>query len=252
MMASFVRSSMIAASGRGSASNVPSQAPRHQNGHPWPGFSQQPLRMGITWIRPWVMIGAGVFALAACAPVQVRQPGTTEQLAAQATREQELGARQNWSLAGRFAASDGHHGGSGSLDWRQNGSQYEFTLRAPITGKTVQLEGGPNGAVLTGVGKQALAGRDAGAVLSEEFGWDVPVADLSWWVRGLRAPGRPAILTFGANGLPATLDQDGWHVDYRDWYAERDPPLPRKVYASRDLYTVRVLIEQWNTAAPKP
>jgi outer membrane lipoprotein LolB len=190
----------------------------------------------------------GAVGLAACAPVQVRAPGTTKQLAAQAAREHTLGAQRSWNLEGRFAASDGQHGGSGSLSWQQNGQHYEFTLRAPITGKSVQLNGGPDGAVLTGMGKQALAGRSAGDVLNAEFGWDVPVADLAWWVRGLRAPGRPAILTFGADGLPATLDQDGWHVDYRDWYAERNPPLPRKVYASRDPYTVRVMIETWNAS----
>ena len=200
-------------------------------------------------VRAGVVIGAGGLFLAACAPVAVRNPGTVKQLAAQATREHALGAQQSWSLDGRFAASDGQHGGSGSLSWQQEGRQYQFTLRAPITGKTVQLNGGPNGAVLTGMGKQALAGRSAGDVLNAEFGWDVPVADLAWWVRGLRAPGRPAILTFGANGLPATLDQDGWHVDYRDWYSERNPPLPHKVYASRDPYTVRVMIETWNAPA---
>lgn len=184
--------------------------------------------------------------LAACAPVQVRKPGTAQQLAAQVAREKVLGARSDWSLAGRFAASDGHHGGSGSLEWRQDGTHYRFTLRAPITGKSAQLDGGPDGAVLTGVGDKPVAGRDAGSVLNQEFGWHVPVADLAWWVRGLRAPGEPAILTFGMNGLPATLDQDGWHVDYRDWFAESNPPLPRKVYASRDPYTVRVLIERWS------
>lgn len=183
--------------------------------------------------------------MAACVPVPVRKPGTAEQFAAQAAREKLLGARHDWSLQARFAASDGHHGGSGSLDWHHSGEQFRFILRAPITGKTVQLDGGPDGAVLTGLGNAPLAGRDASEVLNEEFGWDVPVADLAWWVRGLRAPGHPAILTFGANGLPATLDQDGWHVDYRDWYAERSPPLPRKVYASRDPYTVRMSIEQW-------
>lgn len=187
--------------------------------------------------------------LAACAPVPVRHPGSAAQLEAQAARERMFAAEPDWGLDGRFAASDGQHGGSGSLEWRQRGQRYRFTLRAPITGKSVQLDGGPDGAILSGAGKQPLAGRDAGNVLHEEFGWDVPVADLAWWVRGLRAPGRPAILTFGADGLPATLDQDGWHVDYRDWYAERNPPLPHKVYASRDPFTVRVLIEVWRFGA---
>lgn len=192
-----------------------------------------------------LIAGCASLLLAACAPVEVRAPGTPAQLVAQAAREQLLAAQPDWSLAGRFAASDGHHGGSGSLDWLQTGLEYQFTLRAPITGKTLQLDGGPDGAVLRGVGKHALSGVDAADVLNAEFGWDVPVADLAWWVRGLRAPGRPAILTFGADGLPATLDQDGWHVDYRAWYADRTPPLPRTVYASRDPFTVRVLIEHW-------
>lgn len=196
----------------------------------------------------WLMAALAGLALAGCVPVQVRTPGTVgtaAQLAAQAARERQIGAEQAWGLDGRFAAADGHHGGSGSLVWQQRGQRYTFILRAPITGKTVQLEGGPDGAVLTGIDKQPLAGSDASAVLTREFGWNVPVADLAWWVRGLRAPGSAAVLTFGLNGLPATLDQDGWHVDYKDWYTEQTPPLPRKVYASRDPYTVRVLIERW-------
>ncbi|HEX7349190.1 MAG TPA: lipoprotein insertase outer membrane protein LolB [Rhodanobacteraceae bacterium] len=204
------------------------------------------MRRPAAWCAFAVLAG---MVLAGCAPLPVRSPGnpgTAAQLAAQAARGQQLGAVTTWGIDGRFAASDGRHGGSGSLAWQQQGQHYSFTLRAPITGKTVQLEGGPEGAVLTGVDKQPLAGSNASTVLTREFGWNVPVADLAFWVRGLRAPGTAAVLTFGADGLPATLDQDGWHVDYRAWYADRTPPLPRKVYASRGPYTVRVLIEQWH------
>ncbi len=195
------------------------------------------------------LLGGGALAgllLAACAPVRVQRPGTSEQLAAQTAREKLLGAQPNWGLQARFAASDGKHGGSGSLDWTQHGDHYEFTLRAPITGQSVRLDGGPDGAVLAGLAGGPLVGADASSVLNEAFGWRVPVADLAYWVRGLRAVGAAATLTFGADGLPATLDQDGWHVEYRDWYADRKPPLPRKVYASCQPYTVRVLVETWN------
>lgn len=199
--------------------------------------------------RVFAVACGAAFALAACAPVQVRTPsgtpGTAAELAAQAARERRVAAEQDWGIAGRFAASDRQHGGSGSLSWRQRGAQFEFVLRAPITGRSVELDGGPGGVVLKGVGREPVAGSDAQDVLRKEFGWEVPVADLAFWVRGLRAPGRSAILTFGANGLPATLDQDGWRVDYPEWYAERVPALPRKVYASRPPYNVRVFIEQW-------
>lgn len=184
-----------------------------------------------------------LLALAACAPVRTR--GTAAQISAQATREQRLGAQTRWGLQAHFAVSNGRDGGSGTLVWQQHGGEYSLSLRAPITGKTARLEGGPEGVVLTGLRDGPIRGNDAQTLLTDQFGWHIPVAQLTWWVRGLRAPDAPAGLQYGENGLPALLEQDGWQVEYRDWYSDRDPPLPRKVYASKPPYSVRVLIEDW-------
>lgn len=194
---------------------------------------------------PWPLLAlaCALLLLAACAPVRTR--GTPAQLAAQVAREDRLGGQAHWGLQARFAVSDGHDGGSGTLEWRQDGTRYSLDLRAPITGKTARLEGGPEGAVLTGLREGPIRGDDAQALLADEFGWHIPVARLIWWIRALRAPDSPADLSYGENGLPALLEQDGWKVEYRDWYADRDPPLPRKVYASKPPYSVRVLIESW-------
>lgn len=196
-------------------------------------------------IRRLVAIAAALLVLAACAPVRTR--GTAAQISAQAAREQQLGVQTQWGLQAHFAVSDGRDGGSGTLVWQQNGDEYSLNLRAPITGKTARLEGGPEGVVLTGLREGPIRGEDAQGLLANQLGWHIPVAQLTWWVRGLRAPDSPAELSYGGNGLPALLEQDGWKVEYRDWYADRDPPLPRKVYASKPPYSVRVLIEQWQT-----
>lgn len=191
-----------------------------------------------------LLAGAAILlAMAACAPVRTR--GTAAQLQAQAARELRLSAQTQWGLQAHFAVSDGRDGGSGTLIWQQSGHRYSLDLRAPITGKTARLEGGPGGAVLTGVQQAPIRGEDAQALLADQFGWHMPVAELTYWVRGLRAPGSPSELSFGQSGLPALLLQDGWKVEFRDWYADRDPPLPRKVYASKPPYSVKVLIEQW-------
>ena len=190
-----------------------------------------------------IVAASVLLAIAACAPVRTR--GTAAQLAAQAAREQQLGAQTQWGLQAHFAVSDGRDGGSGTLVWQQDGSAYSLDLRAPITGKTARLEGGPGGVVLTGLRDGPVRGDDAQTLLADQFGWHIPVAQLTWWVRGLRAPDAPAELSYGENGLPALLEQDGWKVEYRDWYTDRDPPLPRKVYASKPPYSVRVLVEQW-------
>ena len=182
--------------------------------------------------------------LAACVPA-VRMKGDAGLLNAQLAREQALAHADHWVLQGRLGVSDGKDGGSGSFSWTQNGDQYEFVLRAPITSKSFRLSGDPAGALLEGLDPGPLRGPDAEALMRKALGWEVPLRDLRAWVLGLRADSGPAELSFGADRLPSLLQQDGWAVDYREWDATREPPLPKKVYAEKLPYKVKLSIESW-------
>jgi len=186
----------------------------------------------------------GLLVLAACAPLRVRE--TPAALAAQAAREAQLSDHASWTLSAHVFVSDGRqNSGSGDLQWHQSGDRYDFTLRAP-TGRTWKLSGNADQAQLEGVESQPIQGSDPGRLLREHLGWEVPLAGLSEWVRGMREPDRKAGLQFDAQGLPAVLEQDGWKIEYRDWFADRVPPLPRKVYAARGSARVKLAIESWS------
>lgn len=190
------------------------------------------------------VLAAVLLALAACAPVRVRE--TPAALAAQQAREAQLAPLTHWSLTARIGVSNGGEGGSGDLLWEQDGDAYRFTVHAPVTGKTWTLSGNASRAVLEGVDPQPDIDTDAQRLLHDRLGWDVPLADLRAWIRGLRAPGSPARVQYDAANLPAVIEQDGWKVEYRDWFTQRNPPLPRKVFASRNEARVRVAISGWN------
>lgn len=182
--------------------------------------------------------------LAACGGRQVRPVAPTgDLLARQVVREQALAARMDWRLSGRLGVSDGHDSGSGALEWLQRGDEFRFSVHAPVTGKTWTLSGTPQHAVLQGLREQPLEG-DAADLLARELGWQVPVAELTRWVRGMRASPQ-ARITFGTDGLPSAIDEDGWHVQYQGYDAAFDPPLPSKVFASKGDYKVRLAIRDW-------
>jgi outer membrane lipoprotein LolB len=183
-------------------------------------------------------------ALAACAPVRVRE--TPAALASQAARESQLGSRTHWTLSAHIFVSDGgENSGSGDLDWRNDSGRYEFTLRA-ATGKTWKLSGDADHATLQGVDPQPVRGSDPQRLLRERLGWDVPISDLASWVRGVRAPERRADVQYDERNLPAVLDQDGWKIDYREWFTDLNPAMPRKVYAARGKARVKMAIERWS------
>ncbi|MDI3261939.1 MAG: lipoprotein insertase outer membrane protein LolB [Fulvimonas sp.] len=198
----------------------------------------------------WAIVLA-VF-LAGCVPA-VRMRGSPEDLAAQRARERQLAGVERWQVRGRLGVYDARGGGSGDFSWRQDGTRYEFTLHGPsLSGVDLRLRGDEHGALLEGDKRGPLRGRGAEALMQQALGWVVPLDELRAWLFGLRAPGGgPAELEFGADHLPARLRQDGWTVDYRAWDTDRQPPLPRKLFAEKPPYKVRLAIDAFELdAAP--
>ncbi|WP_266156421.1 lipoprotein insertase outer membrane protein LolB [Dyella silvatica] len=197
-------------------------------------------------IFPRLLAAASLLLLAACVPrTAVRLQGDAGLLGEQQARERLLAGVDHWTLQGRLGVSDGKNSGSGDLTWTQDGDRYEFVVRAPVTGKSFRLSGGAQGALLEGMDGGPLHGDDAESLMHKALGWEVPLRELRAWVLGLRADAGPAELSFGNDRLPSLLQQDGWSVDYREWDATRQPPLPKKVYAQKPPYKVRLSVESW-------
>lgn len=186
-----------------------------------------------------------VALLAACAPVRVKpNAATPAALAAQDAREAALADKSRWTLEARIAVS-GENGGSGDLVWRQDGDTYSFSVRG-ANGKTLRLSGDAGHAVLEGVDAQPDLGTDPQTLLRKRLGAEVPFAALRRWALGLRVAGESAQMQFNDQNLPAQLEQDGWTVEYLDWFSDRAPVLPKKVFATRGKDKVKLLIQSWS------
>lgn len=186
---------------------------------------------------------AAAAMLAACSSSPVRQADPSS-LSGQSVRESTLSRRDAWSMTGKIAVSDGRDGGSGRIDWRQDGERFRIEIRAPVTRRTYRLTGGPDGATLEGLDGGPRSGPDAEALLREAVGWSVPVADMVAWARGARGQGG-ADLDFDQAGRPAVLRQRGWTVEYKAW-DEGTPPMPKKVFAANGERRVRLAVDRWD------
>ncbi|MEN1941862.1 lipoprotein insertase outer membrane protein LolB [Luteimonas sp. MJ246] len=175
--------------------------------------------------------------------------------AMQAGRAQALAAMPAWQLAGRAAITRGARGGSGRIEWRQDGAALEIALAAPVTRQSWRLSVDPAGARLDGLDGGTRVGPDGSQLLLEATGLDVPVGALGAWLRGLpadEAEHGPAHIHFGADLLPARLEQAGWSIEFRRWgeAADGHPALPLRIDASRGDAGVRLVVDMWGGAGP--
>lgn len=191
-----------------------------------------------------VALGAG------CATSRPAGPAipAAEAQARQASRERELRADTRWGLEGRIAVATGEQGGSGRIEWRQDGAGYSVALSAPVTRQSWRLSGGPDGARLEGLDGGPRSGPDAAALLLDATRWDIPVAFLADWLRGLPAAGPPAQAAFAPDGRLARLSQAGWTIDYA-WPADPAAALPSRIDARRDAARVRLVVDRWTDGA---
>lgn len=202
--------------------------------------------------RFW-MAAASLVLLAACAAQPTKQlPPMDSAVAAarQAQREAGLAPFAAWALQGRVALSNGRDGGSGRIDWRQDGARYEVALSAPVTRQSWRLTGDAAGARLEGLQGGTRQGADAGSLLLEATRWEIPVAALASWARGLRADDSHGLATlrYAADGRLARIEQGGWVIDYGDWRASAIPgiELPNRLNASRGEARVRLIVDRWS------
>ena len=202
---------------------------------------------------------AACVLLAGCVGQAVRQSplhaGSPAELQAQDVRANALAAHPDWSMQGRVALSNGRDGGSGRIEWQQDGPRFAVSLSAPITRQSWRLSGDANSARLEGLAGGPREDSDAERLLREATGWDIPVAALASWLRGLPAAGLPgAVLHFGNDGRLAQIEQGGWTIDYAGWQPQPgfSADMPQRLSASRDEAKVRLAIDGWQQGASAP
>ena len=195
--------------------------------------------------------------LVGCATTAVREPLSPAEhaaaFAAQQVRETALSAQPGWRLEGRVALTNQGRGGSGRIEWQQQGAAFDVALSAPITRQGWRLTGDRSHARIDGLDGGPRIGDDPANLLREATGWDIPVAALASWVRGIRAPeGGEARLEFDADGHLARMVQDGWTLEFSDWQVVAAAPalLPMRVNATRDSARVRLVVDAWGSTAP--
>ena len=196
--------------------------------------------------------------LMACVAQPVREAlppiaGTPE--THQAQREAMLASRAQWSLQGRVALSNGRDGGSGRIDWQQDGTHYDVALSAPVTRQSWRLSGDEAGAQLEGLEGGTRNGADPVELLREATRWEIPVTALSSWARGLRADVRhgPATVHYAADGRLDRIEQAGWVIAYNGWRADAaGVELPDRLNASKGEAKVRLIVDRWDEGADAP
>lgn len=156
-----------------------------------------------------------------------------------------------WTLSGRVAVWHGQDGWHAQLRWTQQADSYQLELSGPLGQGALRLQGDEQGVTLELANGQRDWAPSADQLLQRHTGWQLPIAGMRYWARGLAVPERPADWDYAPDGRPQRLRQDGWDIhysQYRDYQALGC--LPRRIDFSRGPLTARLIIDHWQPNGP--
>lgn len=184
--------------------------------------------------------------LAGCATTQLpssEAERSAEQWQAQKASVEQL---QTWELNGKVGLRTPQESTSANIDWRQTPYHFRILLSGPAgTGRST-LEG-RDGRVSMTTSDGRFEAESPEQLMDEQMGWSLPVSHLTDWVRGLPADDRPHQMTRDELGFPATLEQDGWTIDYRRWTHFNDLWLPGRLVMNYGDLRITLVVTRWQS-----
>jgi outer membrane lipoprotein LolB len=180
--------------------------------------------------------------LAGCVTRVERLPVGTSWEARRAALQQ----RERFDFKGRVAVAAGQEGFNARLRWLQDGGRTRLSLDGPlgVGGAEVSLDGSSL-SVTTSRG-QRLDDDAARAELAARLGFEPPLRSLRYWVQGVPDPALPATEKLDAQRRLASLEQEGWSVEYATYRSAGAEWLPERMTLRREAVRVRLLVDGWS------
>ena len=208
------------------------------------------------------------FALAACS-VQQQKPSTPRPdpslSSAQALYEQRhtvVESIHTWAFKGRAAVQRGSEGWSATMHWRQEGKSFRLRIIAPLGRGTYEIFREEDQVSLIDANNNVYTATNPDELFAEVIGWQLPISNIEFWIRGLLAPGEsPGQPNLSTDGLVKDFALDGWRVSILDYQSVPNPPrsgnsiqgpstdnlaMPKKLFMNFDDTKMRVVINAWD------
>lgn len=185
-----------------------------------------------------------VILLSSCAGLE-RSQLDTEALDSSAQRAQ-INNLQHWKILGKLGIRTPDKAISATVNWTQTDNYFDIFLSGPLGQGSTRIEGSDGDVSLHTNDQRPLRAASPEELLYQTVGWQLPISDLKYWVRGIAAPNHHVDqLERNTDGTISLLAQQGWTITYTRYQIEHQLLLPARLVITRDKIRLTFIIKNW-------
>ena len=171
---------------------------------------------------------------------------TPTQLDIDRQQQNELRRIDNWQAEGKLGVRMEGDAQSAYFDWHNQADAFTLRLSGPFGQGTTWLRRKGTSVTLESADQPLRRAATAEQLMQAQLGWQVPVSNLRYWIKGLAAPRQEVThLLRNANGTLAELHQQDWRITYSRYAMHNGWALPGKLVAERGAIKLTMIIKSW-------
>jgi outer membrane lipoprotein LolB len=151
----------------------------------------------------------------------------------------QLTSLDAWQLQGRVNVRYDNESHTPRIRWNQQNIEYQINLFGTFNASSTLIVGRP-GLVTLEQGNDVVTATTAESLILQQLGYELPVSNLSYWIKGLPSPETEGELMFNQQNQLSQIKQDGWTVNFTDYRQYDSIALPRRVDLTRSRNDIRL------------
>ena len=173
------------------------------------------------------------------------QPETPPSQLSWKQQQEKIAELETWQLDGKIGMRIGNDSGSATLFWLQQLDYYDIRLSGPLGRGATRIIGKKRDVSIEIAGQGRYTASTPEELLQQQLGWNIPISNLAWWIKGLPAPSTPYDYNLNESQLLQDLTQDNWKIEYKDYQSHAGYWLPERIIATSQDIKITLVIKQW-------
>jgi outer membrane lipoprotein LolB len=157
----------------------------------------------------------------------------------------QLNQIQQWQVRGKLSVVSPDNAVTGYLTWQQNKQEFDLFLSGPFGQGSSRLVGNSSQATLTLPNQEPVKAPSAEYLMARYLGWQFPVSNIRYWVKGQASPHSNFTEVRNNLGLLESLQQHGWQVEFSRYQRQAETWLPGRVKITGYNFKFIFAIKEW-------
>jgi len=161
------------------------------------------------------------------------------------TKGLPLSKLEHWQLTARIAIKTADDNLTASLNWQKNHKLFDFLVSGAFGVTYAHLIQEEDQATLEIPDTDLLTHSNAEFLLHQTLGWDFPLNELSYWVKGLPSGNSEEQIHYDEQGKIKQIHMGLWKIDFSKHKHYQGYLLPKMIKVEHPDMSMKVVAKKW-------